>query len=171
MNNVYPLIDYTEHWASIYKPMMHNTTDNRRFFCIESIGQIANLVTQVQSVKGPFVVIETNIGGTVTERFMTPEYGVYFFQKSVAQKLQSNDTADAEAKSTAMKHALAYLNRIRQDQQEGQTGTADALAGIDLEEVRFETFGPLFNRWFAVGISLRNLQRFSRCVNADDYDE
>lgn len=169
--NVFSLIDFTEHWAGIYKPMLHREPDNRRFFSIESIGQVANLVAQAKNIKGPFVAIETNIGGTFAGGFLEPEYNVYFFVRSAAQKLQSNEAADNEAKSEAMRHATAYLNRIRYEQELHQDDLESVLTGLDVDNVRFETFGPLLNRWFAVGISLASLDRYSRCVNTEDYEE
>lgn len=169
--NVFSLIGFTENWARIYKPMLHSEPDNRRFFSIESIGQVANLVTQAKSVKGPFVAIETNIGGTFSEGFLKPEYNVYFFVKSSSQKLQANDAADNDAKAEAMKHAIAFLNRIRYEQDRHQDDMESVLMGLDLDSVRFETFGPLLNRWFAVGISLMSVDRYSRCIYPDDYEE
>jgi len=141
---------------------------NKRFFCIESIAQIANLAKELPNAKSPFVVIETNIGGGLGNKFLVPEYNIYFFVLA-KQKLQDNDLQDTAAKEEAMRHAIAYLNYIRHEQQAHASDRKSALLGIDTENVRFETFGPMLNRWFCVGLSFVGISAYSRCVNPDDY--
>lgn len=168
--NLASLIPFTEHWASVYKPMMHEPMRNKRFFCIESIANLTNFATTLPKAQSPLVCMETNIGGSINDKYFMPEYNVYFFVMA-KQKVQDNDREDTIAKDEAMHHALSYLNYIRNQQELYSQERDFALQGLDIDSVRFETFGPMFNRWFCVGISLVDLSKYSRCFNPDDYDE
>lgn len=172
--SILSLVPFTEHWASIYKPIQHDVTTsrkkNKRFFCIESIAQIANFAKELPNASSPFVAIETNIGGDIGSKFLAPEYNVYFFVLA-KQKVQDNDREDAAAKEEAMRHAVAYLNYIRREQHIHSNDRQSSLMGIDTENVRFETFGPMMNRWFCVGLAFTGIAQYSRCVNENDYLE
>lgn len=171
---MFSLISFTRQWASVYKPMQHGRKDARgrvrkRFMCIENIAQLANFAKELQSAESPFVAVETNIGGTLTERFMSPEYNVYFFVMGKG-KLQDNDGEDADTKQEAMEHAVKFLMYLRQHKEEvnAKGMGMDGASMIDTDNVRFETFGPFMNRWFCVGISLFGLEKMG-CINPDDY--
>lgn len=166
--NITSLIPFTEHWASIYKPMSHHPQTNKRFYCIESIANLTNFAATLPKAQSPLVCMETNIGGSITGKFFMPEYNVYFFAMA-KQKIQQNDIEDAAAKEEAMQHAFSYLNYIRQEQKAHEDQRDFILQGLDLDNVRFETFGPMFNRWFCVGLSMVDLAKYSRCVNPEDY--
>lgn len=164
------LIPFSEHWATIYQPMLHEPKRNKRFYCVENGANLTNLAKELPHAKSPLLCIETNIGGGISDSFFMPEYSLYFFVQA-NPTLQNNDIADATAKDEAMSHAIAFLNYIRQKQEEHGNDHDFVLQGLDLDNVRFETFGPIFNRWFYVGISLFDLGRYSQCVNPDDYIE
>lgn len=117
---------------------------------------------------GPFVAMETNIGGDISEKYMYPEYAVYLFVQG-KPLAQANDGEDTLAKREAMRHAMAFLNYARQEQRLHEDDRNSPLLGVDLDRVHFETFGPFFNRWFCVGIGFSQVTNFSRCVNGDDY--
>lgn len=168
--NLMTLIPFTEHWATIYKPMQHDRKSNKRFYCVESIANIANLSKELPRIHSPFVCIETNIGGDIGNKFLEPEYNVYFFVQA-GQKVQDNDIADSSAKDEAMRHAIAYLNYIRHEKDIHEDDRESQLLGIDTDQVHFETFGPILNRWFCVGIALSDLSKYSHCMSKDDYIE
>lgn len=170
--NLIRLIDFTQHWATIYRPMLHEpgkNSKNKRFFCIESIANLANFFKLLPNVKSPFVAMETNLGAEISDRFFMPNYNIYFFVKARDQKLLANDIRDAEAKEEAMSHAIAFRNYIRQQQSLHQEDLLSPVQGIDLSNMHLETFGPIADRWFAVGISLFDLAKINNCVNPDDY--
>lgn len=167
------MFDFTEHWASIYKPIHHDMTPSapkarKRFFYIDSFGKLANLAKELPSLDGPFVAMESNLAGNIGLRFIQPEYSVYFFVQA-KPKMQGNDAADVYAKEEAMRHAMAYIQYIREQQRIHENDMDTPLMGMDTEGIRFETFGPSYNRWYCVGISLMENMKMSRCVNAEDY--
>lgn len=171
---MFSLIDFTKAWASAYKPMLHGRKDSRgrirkRFFCIESIAQIANFTKELPTTESPFVAVETNIGGTITERFMSPEYNVYFFVMGNG-KLQDNDELDTMLKKEAMTHATRFLSYLKKKKEamEKDGMIVNEITAIDTDNIRFETFGPFLNRWFCVGIAMRGLEKLG-CYNEDDY--
>lgn len=164
------LIPFTEHWATIYKPMLHERKKNKRFFCIESIASLANLAKELPKADSPIVCIETNIGGGISRKFIMPEYNVYFFV-CANQKLQDNDIADSAAKEEALQHAISFLNYLRHEQELHRDDRRFQLLALDMDNIRFETFGPMFNRWFCVGISMMDLSAYNRCFNPDEYEQ
>lgn len=170
--NLIRLIDFAEYWATIYRPMLHEpgkNSKNKRFFCIESIANIANFIKVLPTTKSPFVAMETNLGADINERFFVPNYNIYFFVKTVDRKMLANDIRDAEAKEEAMMHAVAFRNYIKKEQERHEDDHMSPVQGIDLSNMHLETFGPIADRWFAVGISLFDLSKINNCVNPDDY--
>ena len=169
---VLPLIPFTEHWTTIYAPM--NPKDERsngkndRFFEIESIANIANLAKSLKTCKSPFVAMETSIGGDITSRSIVPEYNIYFFVEG-DQRLVTNGGTDTEAKSEALYHATAFVNYIAEMQTRYEDEGNPLLGGIDVDNIHFETFGPIMNRWFCVGLAIRDLNARSRCIVESDY--
>lgn len=173
---MFQLISFVKNWASVYKPMLHGSKDKRgrvrkRFFCIENIGQIANFAKDLAAVESPFVAIETNIGGNISDRYVYPEYNVYFFVMG-AGKMLNNEEEDTAVKLRAMQHALSFLAYLKHYQEQASSGQAmlDGIHTVDTDNARFETFGPFMNRWFCVGISLFGLEKIA-CINSQDYIE
>jgi hypothetical protein len=169
----FTMFDFTEHWASIYKPIRHDMSPNaqparKRFFFIDNFNKLMNLAKELPTLGGPFVAMESNMAGDIDERFLVPEYSVYFFVQA-KPKAQGNDVQDMLAKQEAMHHAVAYVNYIRTQQRLHENDMDSPLMGVDLESVHFETFGPSYNRWYCVGIAFNECMRFSNCVNNEDY--
>lgn len=163
------LIPFAEHWATIYKPMLHERKKNKRFFCIESLANLTNFAKELPKTNSPLICIETNIGGGINRKFIMPEYNVYFFVRA-SQKIQDNDIADSAAKEEALQHAVSFLNYLRHEQELQRDSRRFQFLALDLDNIRFETFGPMFNRWFCVGISMMDLAQYNRCFNPDDYE-
>jgi hypothetical protein len=169
----FTMFDFTEHWASIYKPIRHDMSPSanklkKRFFYIDSFGKLANLAKELPSLSGPFVAMESNLTGDIGEKFLYPEYAVYFFVQA-KPKLQGNDVEDRMAKQEAMRHAIAYVNYIREQQRIHADDHRSPVMGVNTEYMHFETFGPSYNRWFCVGVSFHESMKVSHCVNPDEY--
>lgn len=167
---VFHLIPFVKHWTEIYKPVADNVKPKEKsFHCIESIAHIANLARKLPDLPSPFVAMETNIGGDATEKFLMPQYNVYFFVKAVQKAGVDSDMDDAATKDEAMEHALEFRNYLCEQKEQHRNDRQFPLMGIDTDNVHFETFGPIGNRWFAVGVSMVDLARYSRCVDRSKY--
>ena len=168
----FKLIPFVKQWTEIYRPMGENRKPHEKaFHCIESIANLANLSMRLTDLSSPFVAMETNIGGTITERFLMPQYNIYFFVRSVQKAGWDSDLADLEAKDEAMAHAMEFRNYIKELREKHRNDRQFTLMGLDLDNVGFETFGPIHNRWFAVGMSILELATYSRCTDRDKYKD
>lgn len=168
----FPLIPFVKHWSEIYRPIADNAKlREKSFHCIESIANIANLSRQLPNLPSPFVAVETNIGGDITEKFLMPQYNVYVFVKAVQKAGVDSDLDDAATKDEAMEHVVEFHNYLRDLKEKHRNDFQFPLMGIDTDNVHFETFGPIGNRWFAVGISLTDLARYGRCVDRSKYKD
>lgn len=167
MNQVRAFVKY---WTEIYAPIVENATKKgKSFHCIESIANLANLSMKLPTLPSPFVAMETNIGGDIGDKYILPTYNIYFFVKATQKAGVDSDIDDADTKEEAMECALDFVNYLRDEKEKHQNDRQFALMGIDTDNIHFETFGPIHNRWFAVGISLMDMARYSRCVDKKKY--
>lgn len=167
---MYQIISFTKHWTEIYAPIVENCpARGKSFHCIESIANIANLSMKLPTLPSPFVALETNIGGDISDKFFVPQYNLYFFVRAEQKAGYDTDLDDAQAKESAMECAMDYINYLREQKEQHENDRMFPLLGIDTDNVHFETFGPIHNRWFAVGISFIDKARFSRCVDKSKY--
>lgn len=168
---LYHLISFTKHWAEIYTPIANVFPKKEKsFHCIESIANIANLSMKLPDLPSPFVAMETNIGGDITEKYLLPQYNVYFFVKAAQKAGVDTDLDDTMTKESALECAMDYLNYLREQKDLHGNDRSFPLMGVDTDNVHFETFGPFHNRWFAVGISMMDMARYSRCVDKTKYE-
>jgi len=170
---MYHLIPFTKHWTEIYLPIVDAARiqgkKGKSFHCIESIANLANLSMKLPELPSPFVAVETNIGGDITEKFLVPLYNVYFFIKASQKAGRDTDLDDTEAKEQALECAMDYLNFLREQKEIHSNDHQFPLMGVDTDNVHFETFGPIHNRWFAVGVSMMDMSKYSRCVDRNKY--
>lgn len=166
----FQLIPFVKHWTEIYLPIADNAKPREKsFHCIESIANLANLSMRLPDLPSPFVAMETNIGGDITDKFLMPQYNIYFFVKATQKAGVDTDLDDAATKDEAMTHAVEFLNYLRSEKEKHSNDRQFPLMGIDTDNVHFETFGPIHNRWFAEGLSLVDLGKYSRCVDRSLY--
>lgn len=169
---IFQLISFVKHWTEVYTPIADNRKlTEKSFHCIESIANLANLSMRLPNLPSPFVAMETNIGGDVTDRFLMPQYNIYVFVKASQKAGVDTDLDDAATKDEAMEHAMEFLNYLREKKKRHANDHQFPLMGVDTDNAHFETFGPIHNRWFAVGISLTDLARYSRCSDPSKYRE
>ena len=171
---MYHLIPFTQHWTEIYLPIVEAAQAKKKgksFHCIESIANLANLSMRLPDLPSPFVAMETNIGGDFSEKFLLPQYNVYFFVKASQKAGRDTDLDDTEAKEEALEHANEFLNYLREQKEKHCNDHQFPLMGIDTENAHFETFGPIHNRWFAVGVAMNDMSKRSRCVDKTKYKE
>lgn len=167
----FQLIPFVKHWTEVYIPIAGVVNrKGKAFHCIESIAHLANLSKRLPDLTGPFVAVETNIGGDITDKFLMPQYNIYFFVKAAPKLGPDSDLEDTEAKSEAMGHAMEFLNYLREKKREHAADRQFPLMGIDTDNVHFETFGPFYDRWFAQGLSLTDLAKYSHCIDRSKYN-
>ena len=169
---MFTLKQFTKHWTTIYTPIAENGAKKQEdnFHCVESITKVLNLVNEIPNLCSPFVVMENNIGGEITDKGLRPEYNIYFFVKAKPSLSPIDEKRDDEAKEEAMRHALEYINYIGYSQEQ-MDELSESLKGIITDNIHFETFGPIYDRWFFVGISLEETARRSKCHNKSLYKQ
>lgn len=167
---MFALKQFTKYWTTIYTPIADNGAKKQEdnFHYVESITKVLNLVNELPHLTSPFVAMENNIGGDITDKVIRPEYNIYFFVKAKHSLSPIDEEKDDEAKEEAMNHAIEYINYLR-DIQENGSQQSESLKGVNVDEVHFETFGPIYDRWFFVGVSLEEKARLSKCVNKNLY--
>lgn len=169
---MYHLIPFIKHWTEIYLPIVEAARIQKKgksFHCIESIAHLANLSMKLPELPSPFVAMETNIGGDMSDKFLFPQYNVYFFVKASQKAGKDTDLDDTETKEEALGHAMEFMNYLREQKEIHSDDRQFPLMGVDTDNTHFETFGPIHNRWFAVGISLNDMNQRSRCVDKSKY--
>lgn len=160
---------FVEHWCSIYKPLQHvlgEKSKNKRFFLTDTtyLG-MADFMTNIDSRISACVVMEGAVEGTTKGGLDMPSETIYFFVK--ADKMQSGRSA-RNAMYEAKKHKEEFVKYMREQQKLG----VEELQQFNLDErISYEPLGPLYNGWYAIYITLDNVQQMNMCTNPDDYIE
>lgn len=157
-----------EEWATKYRPMQHvpgETSTNKRLFLFDSIVAIPDFMTRMNSTKSPCMGYEFPLSGEIKGGKVLPDYTVYFFVRQETNKAVGKELS-AEVNQEALSHALKFIAWMKKKQDIDKS-----LTNIDLENVRYRTYGPLMNGWYGVFIQFRDVELFSLCVDANDYVE
>lgn len=162
---------FVEHWASIYRPMLHEKGKygrNKRFYLTDTYMGLVDFMTQVQADRSPCVIMESAQEGTISDSFDYPRYSLYFM---VQADEMSDGTSAMEAKIEAKQHMQKFMNYLRKKQEENaRNRVRTGIEGIKIDKyLEYQTVGPFYNGWFGVQITLENLEAYSRCVSGDDY--
>lgn len=161
------LYEFVEHWAEIYKPMQHirgKNSKNERFFLTDTYMGLSDFMTNVQPQKSPCVVMETSLEGTLNEQFDTPRYSIYFM---VSSGMMSDGREAKEAKEEAKMHMMKFFTYLKNKQDRNYP----SVRNIRLENIDYQTIGPLYNGWYGATISLRDVEAIDRCISNEDYLE
>lgn len=170
---MYRFDKFVEHWASLYKPMLHEKGRhgrNKRFFLTDTYMGMVDFMTQIRPDRSPCVIMESGQEGTMTDRFDYPRYTLYFMVR--AQDM-SDGTSAMDAKIEAKQHMQKFLIYLRRKKEEDELHRRKSgLENIKIEQyLDYQTVGPMYDGWFGVLISLENLEAYSTCIVADDYIE
>lgn len=160
--------DIVAEWAMKYKPMQHIpgvSSNNRRFFLVDSIMQLPQFMAEANVTKSPCVAYEFQQDGNIYRGMIYYTHFIYFIVKVPTMNLTRKELAN-EAVKEAKVHALKFLAWLRQQQE-----TREELQLIETDEVKYGTYGPFLNDWYAFFISLTDIDRFSTCVESLDYIE
>lgn len=164
---------FVEHWASIYKPMLHEKgrySRNRRFYLTDTYMGLVDFMTNIRPDLSPCVVMESAQEGTMTDRFDYPRYSIYFMVR--AEDMSDGESA-MEAKTEGKIHMRKFMNYLRAKQEEdNRRKLKTGIAGIKIEQfMNYETVGPFYDGWYGIQITLENLEACSSCVLQEDYIE
>lgn len=159
--------DTLEEWATIYKPMQHTpgeTGKNKRFFLFDNIVTIPSFMSKMPAVKSPCVGYEFTQEGTIKGGKIMPVHVVYFLVKCKTNVLTDKEQS-YEAQREALIHMQKFLAWIKHEQDK-----REELRNINLdEEIRYSTYGPFLNNWYAIFIELSDVQKFNICNDENDY--
>lgn len=160
--------DFVEHWATIYKPMLHQSGErskNKRFFLTDTYMGMADFMTQIQPQQSPCVVMESNQEGTLGDGIDYPNYAIYFM---VRAERMTDGRAAMLAKVEAKHHLKKFVSYIRQKQAKEDP----ALLHISIDDrLPYQTVGPMYNGWYGVMLQLSDARQYSNCFNPEDYVE
>lgn len=164
---------FTEHWASIYRPMLHEKgkyARNKRFYLTDTYMGLVDFMTNIRPDQSPCVVMESAQEGSMTDRFDYPRYSLYFMVR--AEDMSDGESA-MSAKLEAKQHMQKFMNYLRAKQEEdARRKQKTGIAGIKIEQyMNYDTVGPFYDGWYGVQITLENLEAYSFCVSPDDYIE
>ena len=170
---MYRFDKFVEHWASIYRPMLHTPErygKNKRFFLTDTYMGMVDFMTQIRPGQSPCVVMESGQEGTMTDRFDYPRYSLYFMVRAGDM---SDGAAAMEAKMEAKRHMQKFITYLRHKKEQAEMlRRKTGLENIKIEQyLDYQTVGPMYDGWFGVLISLENLEAYSTCVVSDDYVE
>lgn len=157
-----------EEWASKYKPMLHTPGDagvNKRVFLFESITSIPSFMSKLPATKSPCVGYEYPAEGSIKGGKDRPEHAIYFLVKADTMHDNSRNQA-SEAVQEAKQHMFKFIAWLRQESDRRQE-----LRNLNLEteEIRYSTYGPFLNNWYAVFIEISDVEKFDICVDENDY--
>ena len=158
--------DFVERWATIYKPMQHESGErskNKRFYLTDTYMGMADFMTQIQPQRSPCVVMESNQDGMLGDGIDHPNYALYFM---VRAERMTDGRAAMLAKLEAKMHLQKFVAYVRQKQRDEDP----LLSRISIDDnLPYQTVGPMYNGWYGVLLQLTDAQRYANCVNEGDY--
>jgi len=155
-----------EEWATLYKPIQHTpgeSGENKRFFLFDSIVSVPQFIAKIDITKSPCVGFEFHKQGNIVGGKVQPVYTIYFMVNAGTDSLVAKEQS-SEAVYEAETHAHKFLAWINEEQENRQE-----LRNIDLQNVTYDTYGPLYNNWYAVFIQFRDVDVYNTCVDKNDY--
>ena len=158
-----------EEFAMKYRPMQHvpgKTSKNKRLFYFDSIVAIPDFMTRIKSTQSPCMGYEFPLTGEIKGGKILPVYTIYFFVKMEENKATGKELS-AEANQEAFNHALKFIVWLKKKQEEDKS-----LVNIDLEnEIPYYTYGPLMIGWFGLFLKFRDVDKFTLCIDENDFIE
>lgn len=149
-----------EDWARAYKPMLHDPEKgNRRFFRMNSVQTIDELLRSMGTLKSPLVSVEVYLEGTIESKATTAEWTVFFFCKGEA--LDINITTDAKVE--AHTHLMRFISTLRRWKKEQRISQHINL-GDGRDNLRYFTQGPILDDWYAVGTTIEVPEGIDKCA-------
>lgn len=163
--------DYiVEQFARAYRPMSHDPKNgNCRFFRMNSIQTIDEMLTNINGIQSPAVGVEVYLEGSIGAKDTTAEWTLFFF-------CNAGDISDmrivTDAKVEAFIHLERFLSVMRQWQNKRKISERIDL-GSGSQRLRYFTQGPILDNWYAVGTTITVSEPFDACGGEPfmDYDK
>lgn len=159
-----------EEWASKYKPMLHTpgeTGKNKRVFLFDNITSIPSFMAKLPDTKSPCVGYEYPAEGNIKGGKDMPEHVIYFMVK--AHSMQDNSKEfSSEAVREAKTHLFKFIAWLR---RESDRRPELRNLNLETESIRYSTYGPFMNNWYAVFVEISDVEKFDACVDENDYIE
>lgn len=155
-----------EEWAMKYKPMQHEpgeTSRNQRFFLIADITQAPEFMSKIPKTKSPCALYEYMWEGEIKGGHVIPQYTLYFPVCTGTSK--PNPRLEHKAILESADHAFKCLTWLRGEQDNGR----EELRHLDLENAYIRPYGPLYDGWFTMFLTISDVDSFSTCVDPNDY--
>lgn len=135
---------FVEHWASIYKPMLHTPEAggrNKRFFFCDGFAGMADWMRQQNWDRSPVVVMESGVDVSIRkDGWEYHDYVLYFCVRAATP----SDGFDASAsKDEAMSHARQFLLYVKTHERDFIADTKKP----DLDQVNLTPIGPMWDAW------------------------
>lgn len=156
-----------EMFARKYKPMMHSPeTGNRRFFRMDSVSTINEMMQSVGNLTSPLVGIEVYLEGSIGTKDSTAEWTVFFF----CHGGDANDIDQStDCKIEAHTHLLRFISTMRRWKRDGKIKNIDL--GDGQSRLRYYTAGPILNNWYGVGTTILASEGLDICSEKEYIDE
>lgn len=156
-----------ETFARKYKSMLHNPDNgNRRFFRMNSVSSIDEMIQNVGNLKSPIVSVEVYLEGSIGNKDNTAEWTVFFFCNGGDA---GNIDLATDCKVEAHEHLLRFIATMRRWKREKKIG--DINLGDGQMRLRYYTVGPVLNNWYGVGTTFLVPEGLNRCEGDDYMDE
>ena len=187
---MYRLDNLLEHWATIYKPLSHDPSQDaepkrKSFYRIDRLGGDNTFSRNFNTAPSPCMAFPTAIDAKMgdTPKQIIYHHGFYFMVKqssAVSGKLNHSadlDAAECKAELDSLtQDLLAYLYFIRKKATDPKTlneysqEERIALQGLDLENAEWWTVPELYNGWWVLGVELDRVESRTICIQPDKYN-
>ena len=184
---MFRLDNLLEHWATIYKPLSHDPSEDssrKTFYRIDRLGGDNAFARNFNTAPSPCMAFPTAIDAEMgrTAKQIVYHHGFYFMVKqssAVCGKL--NHAADLDAAECKAdlddlaQDLLAWLYAERKRATDPATlnqytqEERIALQGLELEEAKWWTVPELYNGWWVLGIEFDRTESRTLCVKPERY--
>jgi len=176
----FPRIDnLIEHWAEIYKPIMHcplKGAKARRFFRFDSIETAQDITKQFTTFRTPVVGIVTQFDGVSHGSLMELEVIVFVFTKQLAPRSDTSgaEIAAADAKyfgAEIMNDLWIWLCDQKRRAPKDPKHHLHWLNGLDTDNIAIMSYPVMLNDWWPTTLELKVKVPRQTCVDESKYVE
>ena len=190
---MFRLDNILEQWATIYKPLAHDSSaksKHRTFFRISMIDAQSYFVRNFNTQPSPAMAHATHVDAEVEKnpKFVTYRHVIYFLSKHLDNP-QKNTVTDELGHTEAryetdemVQDLLVFLSKMQTAANNGKdtldfAGHTFAITsderqywrGLKLEEAHWGTLPTIFNGWEICGLTIEQLAPRLNCVTESKY--
>ena len=160
MKNYIP--EQLEQWSRKYLPMLHDREQNRRFYYCHGDRGFRDILQHVMPEHSPFVMIDSEVFKTVSPRFTTSHYHLYFV---VRCEDMVDDRSLYQANIESSVHAERFYNYLLRHSD----GMMRRL--IDFDDVSIQSYNIGFDGWTSSIMSISIKESTDLCTDEGLYTE